>query len=539
MTTKPALAAMTRASQARPAGRMLALGASAALLVGLMSGCGSSSTSPSASTTRGPLVVAIDSGVTSLDPAQACTAFYDYAIVKNLYDPLVDYGSAVLAGGKRQIEPALATSWKISPDGLTYTFQLRHGVKFSSGNTMTSADVVYSMNRTIKSGGCQDYVLTYENKFTSIKALSQYAVQFKLAAPDPELLDQLAQTGTGPLDMKTLQAHGGLTNAGNNWIATHAAGTGAYALTSDQPDNELVLTARKDYWRGTPKNTEVDIKVVTDPTTLDTLATSGQADMVYGIPLKDVASMTAAGRHVISEPFPFYSYLGLNNKKAPTDNPLVRKAIFDAIPLQGIAKTLGYGHVNTYVGPIPPAMPFYPKLPVPAQNLTEAKSLMQQSGVKNPSLAIDVIAGKQEEADIAVVVQASLKQIGINATINTMGSSAFFNAVGGFKDQAFLLLDGSPLNDPSYLLGYIVACGNSFNWPQYCNKQINSLLPKAAFATSASERASLYRQIAQTFVNDPGYVPIFSPDEIIVTDPNLNGYVQYPDGETVFWPISK
>ena len=84
-----------------------------------------------------------------------------------------------------------------------------------------------------------------------------------------------------------------------------------------------------------------------------------------------------------------------------------------------------------------------------------------------------------------------------------------------------------------------MACGNSFNWPQYCNKQINSLLPKAAAATDPSTRASLYRQISQIFVGDPGYVPIFSPDEIIITDPSLSGYVQYPDGETVFWPISK
>jgi peptide/nickel transport system substrate-binding protein len=427
----------------------------------------------------------------------------------------------------------------MSPDGKTYTFQLRHGVTFSSGNPMTSADVVYSMKRTIKSGGCQSYVLTYQNKITDVKALGPYGVEFTLAAPDPVFLDQLAQTGTGPLDMKVLEAHGGLSNAGNNWIATHAAGTGAYVLTSDQPNNELVLTARKNYWKGAPKNGGVDIKVVTDPSTLSTLASSGQADMVYGIPLQDVASMTAAGRKVIAEPFPFYSYLGLNNKVKPLNSPLVRKAIEDVIPLRQIASALGYGHVHTYVGPIPPAMPYYPNLPVPPQNIPAAKALMRQAGVSSANIAINVIEGKTEEQQIATVVQSALKQIGINATINTMGSSAFFNAVNSFKNQAYLLLDGSPLNDPSYLLGYIVACGNAFNWPQYCNHQIQALLPKAAFATNPATRATLYRQIAQIFVQDPGYVPIFSPDEVIVSDPSLSGYVQYPDGETVFWPISK
>ena len=241
--------------------------AAACVTAGLLAGCGgSSSSSSSASASSGtpqPLVVAVNSGVTSLDPAQACTAFYDYTIVKNLYDPLVDYGTKVVAGGKRQIVPALASSWKVSNGGKTYTFQLRHGVTFSSGNPLTSADVVYSLNRTIASGGCQDYVLTFNNKFTSIKAMGQDTVQLTTAQPDPLLLDQLAQTGTGPLDEKVLKQHGGTGKAGNNWIATHAAGTGAYTLTSDQPNNKVVLTARKDYWRGTPRNTKVDIRVVT------------------------------------------------------------------------------------------------------------------------------------------------------------------------------------------------------------------------------------------------------------------------------------
>jgi peptide/nickel transport system substrate-binding protein len=520
--------------------RALALTALAGT-VAVLGGCGGSSSpsSSSGSGTGGHLIVAIDSGVTSLDPARACTAFYDYMIVKNLYDPLVDYGSNMVAGGKREIVPALASSWTVSPDKRTYTFHLRPGVTFSSGNPLTAEDVVYSLKRTIASEGCQAYVLTFNNKFTEIKALNPSTVRVTTAVPDPLLLDQFAQTGTGPLDKKELEAHGGLSSTGDNWIATHSAGTGAYVLSSDQPNNEVVLTARKNYWAGTPKNSGLDIRVITDPATLSTLARSGEADMVYGIPLKEVSAMQGAGRKVISEPFPFYSYLGLNNKVAPLNNPLVRKAIDDTLPLRSIASALGYGQVHTYVGPIPPAMPFFANLPVPEPNVAQAKALMKQAGVKSANVTVDVIQGKQEEQEIATVVQSALKPIGINVTINTIGSSAFFSAVEGFKEQAYLLLDGSPLNDPAYLLGYIVACGNTFNWPQYCNPKIQPLLPKAALATEPNVRKELYRQISQYFVEDPGYVPIFSPNEIIIADPNLSGYVQYPDGETVFWPISK
>jgi peptide/nickel transport system substrate-binding protein len=339
-------------------------------IVGLAAGCGSSSSSSS-----GTLNVAIDSGVTSLDPAQACTAFYDYTIVKNLYDTLVQYGTQTEAGGKTKIVPGLASSYDQSPDGKTWTFHLRKDVKFTSGNPMTAADVVYGLNRVLKSGGCQAYVMTWSAKIESIKALDKYTVQIKTNRSDPLFLDSMAQTGVSPIDKKVLEQHGGLTPKGDNWIATHSAGTGAYALTSDQPDSQLELQAQSDYWQGTPKSKTVVIKVVTDPTSLDTLARSGQVDMAYGVPLKDLSSMDSAGRQLISHQIPFQVYFGLNNKAAPTNNVEVRQAIQEALPLKSIAGQLGYGHVRTYGGPIPPARPFVPTLPVPKYDVAQAKSL--------------------------------------------------------------------------------------------------------------------------------------------------------------------
>jgi peptide/nickel transport system substrate-binding protein len=139
---------------------------------------------------------------------------------------------------------------------------------------------------------------------------------------------------------------------------------------------------------------------------------------------------------------------------------------------------------------------------------------------------------------VAQVVQNSLSQIGIKTNISTLGASAFFDQVGSFKSQSFLLLDGAPLNDPAYLLGYLVKCGQLFNWPQYCDSKVDQLLNKGLVETNPSARAAAYKQISQIVEQQAGLVPIFAPDQVIVADPNLSGYVQYPDGEAVFWPIS-
>ena len=507
----------------------------------LAAGCGSSST-PSGGgggAGGGNLVVAVDSGVTTLDPAQACTAFYDYQIVKNLYDNLVDFGSATDANGQHRIVPALASSWKLSADKRTYTFTLRPGVKFADGTPLRASDVVFTLKRNISKGGCQGYVITFADDITSIKANGDSEVSITTKKPDPLLLQQLAQTGEGPINEKLLQAHGGLSKAGDQWLASHSAGTGAYQVSSYRPDSQIKLTASPNYWRGKPKSSSVTINVITDPTSLRTFAQSGQADMTYGINLKDVQAMQDAGQQIIANEVPYYVYLGLNNKAPELSKPAVRKAITDAISVDAIDKAFGYGHAKTFAGPIPPSMPFFPSLPVPQQNVAQAKQELASAGVHGMKLKIDVIEGKQITSDVATVVQDNLKAIGVDATIDTLGSSAFFDRVSGFKAQAWILLDGAPLNDPAYLLGYLITCKNDFNWSQYCNTGIDKLLAKGAATFDAAKRADIYKQVAQQFVDDPGLVPIFAPDQIIVAKPSVKGYVAYPDGQGLFRDISK
>ncbi|HET6509701.1 MAG TPA: ABC transporter substrate-binding protein [Baekduia sp.] len=488
----------------------------------------------------GTVRVAISSGISTYDPALACTTQYEYAVVKNTYDTLVQYSASKGADGRRQIVPDLAKSWSVSKDGLRYTFRLRDDVTFASGNPMTSADVVYGLERVLEKQGCQAYVLTLgdEAAVKSIAALGKYAVRITLAAKNPIFLGQLTQTGLSPVDRKLLTQHGGLGKAGDAWLARHTAGTGAYTIApGDDPDSEIDLVARKGYWQGTPKNDRVSIKVVTDPTTLETLVRANELDMAYGVPAKDTKSISQ-GRTLVDDIGPFFIYLGMNNAVKPFDDVRVRQAVALALDRNALVAQLGYGQVEAFDGPMPPAMPYSPKLEPGPPDVAQAKRLVAAAGAKGSSFTLDVKSGEAFQQEVATILQASLKQIGIAMKIHTLGASAFIDRVSGFKSQAYLIRDGSPFNDPAYFLGFFVKCGNLFNWTKYCNKQVDALLEQGRTETDEAKRTAEYAQLSEIVTRERPMIPMFALGADLIASKSLTGYTTYDDQQPVFWPIS-
>jgi peptide/nickel transport system substrate-binding protein len=483
--------------------------------------------------------VAISSGISTYDPAIACTTQYEYAIVKNTYDTLVQYSAQPGADGKRTIVPMLAKSWTVSKDGLRYSFKLRDDVTFSSGNPMTAADVVYGLERVLAKEGCQAYVMTLGDagSVKSVVAEGPDAVRITLSKPNPIFLGQLTQTGLSPVDRKELAKHGGLGKAGDAWLARHTAGTGAYTISHDDPDAEIDLAARTDYWQGTPKNQKVSIRVVTDSTTLETLVRAGETDMAYGIPAKDTKSISQ-GRKLINDVGPFFVYLGMNNDRKPFDDVRVRQAVAAALDRNALVAQLGYGQLEAFDGPMPPAMPFSPKAKPPGADLAEAKRLVAEAGAKGATFTVDVKSGEAFQQEIATILQASLKEIGITMKIHTLGASAFIDRVASFKSQAYLIRDGSPFNDPAYFLGFFVKCGNVFNWTKYCNKRVDELLAQGKVETDEAKRTAEYRELSDIVTRERPMIPMFALGANLIANATLKGYTTYDDQQPVFWPIS-
>lgn len=508
--------------------------AAALALIALVTACTSSATQSvqaggtSASTV---LNIAFPTEITTLDPAQVCDIPSD-TLIQNMYDDLVQ---PVVSNGVSlpdKVAPMAASSWTVSANQLDYLFHIRPGITFVNGDPLTAADVVYSYQRDIAAQGCVGYVLTggLSNNIVSITAPTPMTVLFKFRRPDPLfLIDQTVHVGI--IDERLLEEHGGLGRAGSTWISTHDAGSGPFVLSSYDPSSEVVLKARSNYWAGRPDAEEIQVHIVTDPSTLELLADSGQFNLVYGLPLNQVnTTASQSSMKVISAPGLGYVNIGLNTQDPPLGNVLVRRALAYATPFNQLISTYGGGYAIPFVGPILQGETFYEpyKNPYPF-SIAEAKALLAQAGVPHPTLSIDIVAGASVESQIATTLQAEWAQAGITLHIVTLGSSAWTNAVDSFKDQMYMTTDKSDSPDPAFMLGYFVACHNLFNWTQYCNQQVNTDLNEARFSTNNGLRNQLYQAISRLIIQNVPYLELYQQRQVVLASQNITGYVSYVD----------
>lgn len=209
-------------------------------------------------------------------------------IIMNVYDQLVSYK---LNSATPKFVPDLATSWKISPDGLTYTFNLRKGVTFHDGTPFTSSSVAASFKRRAAINGGPAYMVS---EVASVDDSNPYVAVVHLKQPVASFLDYLASAyGPKMESPAALAAHAG-SDMAQTWLSSHDDGTGPYMLTSAKPGQGYQLTAYPKYWGKKPYYTNIDIKIVPSITTQQLLLENGQLDgILHNIPTTAVPSLRA------------------------------------------------------------------------------------------------------------------------------------------------------------------------------------------------------------------------------------------------------
>lgn len=208
-------------------------------------------------------------------------------ITTSVYQGLVQYAPNA---PYRKIVPELATSWKISADGLTYTFDLRHGVRFHDGTPLTSAAVKASFARRLAVNQAPAYMLA---DLASVSAPSPYVAVVHLRTPNSAFMDYLASAyGPKILSPTALVAHAG-TDHDQTWLKTHDAGTGPYTITSAQPGQKYVLSAFNRYWGPRPWYTTVNISIIPDTSTQQLELQQGQLTAILNdfLPAPAIASL--------------------------------------------------------------------------------------------------------------------------------------------------------------------------------------------------------------------------------------------------------
>ncbi|RIE16875.1 ABC transporter substrate-binding protein [Candidatus Cryosericum septentrionale] len=361
-----------------------------------------------------------DSWPAYIDPAVGS----DYASsisICNMYDSLV------FPNPDGSVKPWLAKSWVISANALTYTFTLVPGVKFHNGDTLTAADVVFSLQRLMTIGEGYGYLFTSSVK--AAKALGTYKVQFTLKQPFGPFLGALVRLYI--LDKKQVMAHlrtgtyGAFKDYGKGWLVTHDAGSGPYKVKTMKTAESLLMEKFNGYWAGwankdAPQYAE-EIGT-TEAVTVRTLISRGALEITDQWQTEE--NLAAMAKLPNTKLCSFFEgsvlNIMLNTKKAPTDDIHFRKALAYCVDYQQIIAKLFPGTRPSTA--CPRSLPGYdPNLKPYTLDLAKAQAELKQSKyygklAKYP-FELDWVSEVPAEEKIALMVQANAAKIGIKVNI--------------------------------------------------------------------------------------------------------------------------
>lgn len=509
--------------------KFAALFVAAALMTGIFSGCGSSSS-------KNMITIALTADPGTADVQKTTD---QYGIPLNIYDRLVE--AETTAPGKSDLVPGLAEKWDISSDGITYTFHLKKGVKFQNGEELKADDVLFTFDRMLDPktkalntdfldmiAGADDRMSGKATSTSGLKVIDDYTIEIKLAKPFAPFLANLAAPACSIYNRKAT------TDAGDQFglDPSKTIGTGAFKFKSWKINDNCVLVANKDYYKGAPKIDGINIKIVPDAETERMLFETGKIDVFdcdnapSQIPYFKKSDKWK--NQIVSGPRVGIYYYCLNENIKPLDNVKVRKAIQMAIDRQSILDKIFYGEGTLANGIMPAGLLGYnPNLEPIKYDPAGAKALLKEAGFPNGfDMTIAQITDSKKTLKLNEAVQAMLGQVGIRVKISQMDSASYYATRKQGKLPSYESDWSADYNDPdNFIYSFFSqknAAARSYN---YKNLDVNNKLEQARTMVDQNQRIQLYQELEKTIVQqDAAWVPMFTLNHLFVVQPKIKNF---------------
>lgn len=482
----------------------------------------------------GTLTVAFPYQPDTMDPAVGGQTI-QFQIDANILDTLV----FALPSGK--ITPDLATSWKITNGGKTYTFTLRKGVKFQDGTPFDAQAYVAYFKRVMdpatKSTSALSGLGGPGGPFQGATAKGKYTLVLHLNKPYPPLLTNLSQPQEGVVSPTAVAKEG-------TGFGEHIVGTGPFMVQNWQKGSSLTLVRNPHYaWappalkhKGPAYLSSIVFDFVTaDQARVDELQT-GQAQVADSVPGIQYKALKSSGNfHVAALSLGGTGvYAFMNNSKFPTNDQAVREAILYSINRPGVLKLADAGAYPQNYGPLQRGMlgfegtkfkSMYAYNPAKAAQILKKDGWAKVNGIwtrGGQKLTIQIISIPVEDlTDLAQAIQGYLKQAGMDATLTQLARSAWYTAwQNGDENMSTTWLSGF---DPDILRSNWVG-GQPFNWNKFDNPKVDAYLLKASTLTNRKVRATLYERAEDIIMAKAAEVPLRENDDLVATAKSLKGY---------------
>ncbi|NEG55118.1 ABC transporter substrate-binding protein [Bifidobacterium platyrrhinorum] len=501
--------------------------AAAALSLAACSQSGGRTTDGTVSGARTTFTYARAASVTSMNLWTEITSNNAFAIDK-VFEPLVSFDT------HGRIIDWLAKSHTISKDGLTYTFTLRDGLKFSDGTDVTAADAVFSIERHQAE---KDAALPLTADIASVTAPDEHTVEIRLNSAYTPLLAELANFSNGivPKDF------GGKSESA---FFEHPVGTGPFVVSKWDKSGDLTFTKNEHYWqKGKPGISKLVYKTVEDGTQAVNQLKTGEVDGIESPALENLDELENGADTKVETTGSWVTHtFFLNTADEHLSDVHVRRALAYALDRGDVTKAVSFGHAVTAKTVLPKGIEYSTQDSIKPvdDDLAKAKKELAQSKYPDGFEAKILLAsGNNAYAQAAQLLQSAAKKIGVTLDIDSVDIATFRSRFKAYDYQIMINSAQADYPDADSIISF-QADPDGFSksyWTSYSNPEVTKELREAQVTPDGDARADLYAKIQQTLADDVPYIPLYSPQIVKAVRKDVTGLEVLPNDSVRFQDV--
>lgn len=481
------------------------------------------------------LVIARSMDVNSLDPARAfCDTCQIY--LSATYETLV-----TLAPDNQSVVPSLALKWEENADLTEFTFHLNPEAVFADGSPVEAKDVVWSLTRVLNLKGSPSFLM---DGMTGIEAVDAHTVKVMLEAPNSEFINKLSAAYMGVINSDLAIEAGAVEGVGaptedkaETWFLSNSAGSGPFVLANYAPDNELRFARNENYYGKKPEFASVVITQVQDAVSQAQALESGAVDVAMQIDpdtAKGISSPDVVTQQIPSYNFVYFAFVPGAEGMAEVLTPKVREALTYAIDYDGMLEFTVGGAGAKQSAPIPNGFPGTADLPLRAEDLDKATTLLEEAGRGD---GMKLVAGYPNDNVYGVdlnfmmqKVQQDLERVGVELELKPMTYAVWRDELkSGKLPMTAVYYAPDYYGSAQYVAYFGMMPGTSWfsrasqgNAELVENKNEATLYAKALGA-SGEANAAAYREIAMEMISENIIIPMVSPNLVLAHRKDIAG----------------
>lgn len=458
----------------------------------------------------------------SLDPAQAFE-FTSVWAVKQIYDTLVEFNPEY-----NRVIPELAESWTVSPDGKAYTFKLRRGVRFHSGNLVDAKAVEFSIQRAFRLNLTPAFIITsFVAKPEDVVATGADTVRvtFKQAMPEIMMGSVLANAVTAIVDPALVQKNATTGDPlANEWLSFNGAGAGPYRLLAWSKNVKIEFQAFDQYWRGRPRLARVFYQEMPEPAAQFLALQRGDIDVASDLlPAQYKQLEGQPGIVVKSSPQFTLNYLAMNVGYEPFSKKEVRNALKWAVDYDALRRIFEDA-LDTSQAIVPPGMFAHLADRPYRRDVNRARALLREAGYERGFRAELLVGVAAPFPDVAAKIKEDLAAVGIEVEVRQLRSADLLGIYRAQRHQLVLQRWGADYPDPDNLArAFANFDARQLAWRNQWDHPVKRTVDQAVAELDRAKREAMYRDIQKLALEESPFVIYGSPVEQNAIRSNVKG----------------